>query len=238
MEQNNIIAEHQKILNLLNETNDSKFLTKKWNLVNDQSNVNYNVGNGFIYNTKVLISTFWDYNNAYILVRGDITIIRNQATQAESKNCIPFNKYITKIDGRTIDNVEDLDLVMSMYNLIEHSAYYPETTESSLFYSEDEATDSNADIVNTNDFKSSTYKAKFLGNTKAQPAPNEANGILKKGVQLRYLSNFWRSLKMPLINYKTEIKLKWAKYSVSPEAGNDNEWTGITNQQAEMINLT
>ena len=102
---------------------------------------------------------------------------------------------------------------MSMYNL----------KKISLFYSEDEATDSNADIVNTNDFKSSRYKAKFLGNTEAQPTPNEANGILKKGVQLRYLSNFWRSLKMPLINYKTEIKLKWAKYSVSPEAGNDNE---------------
>ena len=228
MEQNNIIAEHQKILNLLNETNDSKFLTKKWNLVNDQSNVNYNVGNGIIYNTKVLISTFWDYSNAYILVRGDITIIRNQTTQAAPKNCIPFNKYIIKTDGTTIDNAEDLDLVMSMYNLI----------ESSLFYSEDEATDSNADIVNTNDFKSSRYKAKFLGNTEAQPTPNEANGILKKGVQLRYLSNFWRSLKMPLINYKTEIKLKWAKYSVSPEAGNDNEWTGIINQHAEMINLT
>ena len=67
--------EHQKTLNLLNEANDSKFLTRKWNIFNDQSNANFDVGNEIIYNTEVLKSSLCDYNDAYILVRGNITII-------------------------------------------------------------------------------------------------------------------------------------------------------------------
>ena len=59
--------EHQKILNLLNEANDSKFVTKKWNIVNDNSNANYRVGNETNYNTEVLKSNLCDYNDAYIL---------------------------------------------------------------------------------------------------------------------------------------------------------------------------
>ena len=55
--------EHQKILKLLNETIDFKFMARKWNMVNDQSNVNYDVGNEIIYNTEVLKSNFCDYND-------------------------------------------------------------------------------------------------------------------------------------------------------------------------------
>ena len=68
---------HQKILNLWNETSDSKFVTRKWNIVNDQSSANYDVGNKIIYNAKVLRSNLCDYNDAYIFVRGDITIAHN-----------------------------------------------------------------------------------------------------------------------------------------------------------------
>ena len=59
-----------------------------------------------------------DYNDAYILVRGDITIIGHQATQVTFKNCAPFTRCIKKIDETTIDDAEDLDLLMPMYNLI------------------------------------------------------------------------------------------------------------------------
>ena len=65
--------EHQNILNLLNEADDSKFVTRKWNIVNDLSNANYGVGNKIIYNTGVLKSNICDYNDVYILVKGDIT---------------------------------------------------------------------------------------------------------------------------------------------------------------------
>ena len=75
----------------------------------------------------MLKSNLSDYGDAYILVRGDITIIEVPATHI-FKNSVPFTKCITKIDGTTIDDVEDLDLVMPMYNLIEYSSNYSETT--------------------------------------------------------------------------------------------------------------
>ena len=61
--------EHEKILNFLNEENDSKFLTRKWNIVNDLSNANYGVGKEIIYTTEVLKSNLCDYNDAYILAK-------------------------------------------------------------------------------------------------------------------------------------------------------------------------
>ena len=86
----------------MNEPNDSKFVTRKLNIVNDQSNTNYDVGNEIIYNTEVLKSNFSDYNNAYILVRGNVTITGHQVTQVAFKNCAPFTICITKINGITI----------------------------------------------------------------------------------------------------------------------------------------
>ena len=59
----------------------------------------------------------------------------------------------------------------------------------------------------------------------AQTASNAANGILKNAtiaVPLKYLSNFWRSLEIPLINCKVELKVKWTKYCVLPVGSNDN----------------
>ena len=93
--------QHQKILNLFKKAYDSKTVRRKWNIVNDISKANYNVGNEIIYNTEVLKSNLCDYNNAYILVRGDITVKAAPATQVAFKNCAPFTKCITKIDGTT-----------------------------------------------------------------------------------------------------------------------------------------
>ena len=96
---------------------------------------------------------------------------------------------------------------MPMYNLIEYASNYSETTGSLWFYLKDKATDFNADIVNTNDFKSFKYKAKILGNTVA----DGANGSLKNEtvvVPLKYLNNFWKSLEIPIINCKVELELQ------------------------------
>ena len=110
---------------------------------------------------------------------------------------------------------------MPIYYLKEHC----ETTGRLWFYSKDKATDFNADIANDNNFKSFKYKAKLLSNVEAQPNPNHAYGILKNAtiaVPLKYLSNFWRSLEMPLINCKVELKLRWSKHCVLSVAGTDN----------------
>ena len=120
----------QKILNWLNEANDSKLVTRKWNIVNDSSKSNYDATNEITYNTEILESNLRDYNDAYILVRDDVTFIAASATQVAFKNCAPFSKCIPKIDEATIDDAEDLDLVMSMYSVIEHISNYSKTTGS------------------------------------------------------------------------------------------------------------
>ena len=116
-------------MNFLNEASDSKFVTRKWNIVNCQSNANHDVGNEIIYNTEVLKSNLCDYNDVYILVRGVIITTRHiNPTPVAFKNCAPFIKCITKINGTTIDDDEDLDLVMLMYNSIEYILNYFDTT--------------------------------------------------------------------------------------------------------------
>ena len=119
--------EHQKILNLLNDANDSKFVARKWNIVNDNSNSNYAAANEITYNIENLKCHLCDYNEASFLVTGDITVVAPSATQVVFKNCAVFTKCITKIYGTSIDDAEDLDLVTPMYNLIEYSSNHSET---------------------------------------------------------------------------------------------------------------
>ena len=110
---------------------------------------------------------------------------------------------------------------MSMYILIQNNSSYSETTLSLWFCSKDEATNFDADIEKTNNFETLKYKPKLLRNRVA----HGANGILKNAttaVPLKFFSNFWRSLEMPLINCKVELNLKWTKYCILSVAGNDN----------------
>ena len=173
-----------------------------------QSNANYGAGNEIIYNIEVLKSHLCDYNDAQILVTVYLTVRAAPGTQITFKNCVPFTKCITKIDKTTIDDAENFDLVMPMYNLIEYNSSYSETTGSLWFYFKDEATDFNTDIANTDNFKSFKCKTKFLENTVPQPAPHAVNWILKNraiAIPLKHLSNnFWRSSEMTLINCKVE----------------------------------
>ena len=149
---------------LLNGEIGSKLVTKNWNIVNDQSNANYSLGNQISYSAEVLKSNLSDY----ILVRGDINIIgRNLSTKITFKNCAPFIKCIRKNDATKIDNAENWNLVMPVYNLLEHGSNYSETTGSLRFYSKDEATNLNAEIEDDNTFKSFRYETKLLENTEA-----------------------------------------------------------------------
>ena len=116
----------------------------------------------------------------------------HQETQVPLKNCVPFTKWITKIVGTRIDDVLNLNLAMSMYNLMEYSSNLSETTGSLWFCSKDKATNFNADIANVNNFKSFKYDAKLSGNKEAQPNPNNVNRVLENetlAVSLKYLSN-------------------------------------------------
>ena len=195
-------------------------MTRKLNNVNDNSKSNYDATNQITCNKKVLKSNLCDCNNTYILVKGDITATAAPEVQAAFKNCAPFTKCIIKINETTISGAEDLDLIMLMYNLIEYSSNYSETTGSLWFYSKDEASNFDGNIAKYYNFKSFKCKAKLLGNTAVQ---FKFSKHATNTVPLKYLSNIKRSLEMALINCKVEIKLKWTKYCVLSVAGTEND---------------
>ena len=117
-----------------------------------------------------------------------------------------FINCITKINGIKIDNAQDLDIVMPMYNLLEYSRNYKKTTGSLWHYYRDEPNDPLSTISVS--FK---YKTSILGKT---PQNDDSLTDAKVVIPLKYLSNFWRNLNIPLINCEVELILTWSKNCV------------------------
>ena len=206
--------ETQKILNLLGES--SKFATRKWYVINGQNNTDYGEGNEdsttIKFETKVIKSNLCDYSDAYILVTGNITATGGDAnTRVAFKNCAPFTKCITHINDEHVDNADNLDIIMPMYNLIEYSDNYSDTSGSLWQFKRDEQNINSGVPVDVNATSSASfkYKSRFL-----EPLTAADNGVFKSvkiAAPLKYLSNFWRSLEMPLINCKIHLELNWTK---------------------------
>ena len=125
--------EFQKITNFLDINSNNKdlpkFVTKKWIEVYDQSEGNYNVNKEIRIKNSMLKLDLRDFNDAYIVVKGTITVVKpNNAAKrnkaAALKNNAPFINCISNINGIKTDNAEDLDVVMPMYNLLEYSKKY------------------------------------------------------------------------------------------------------------------
>ena len=121
--------EHQKVINLLEDTPNqpSKFRTKNWVEVNDESHGTYNINIQIEVKTSMLRSSLCDYGDAYIILSATITLSNKAAAGAAAnyeniinKNWAPFTYCISKINNTQIDNAKDIDL-MPMYNLIEYS---------------------------------------------------------------------------------------------------------------------
>ena len=174
--------EYQKIANLLDNeviSNQlSKFRTRNWVEVNDDSRGTYTNAD-IKFKTTMLKSDLCDYADAYIFVKGTITIAGAGADAAARqldernkgvifKNCAPFTKCISRINNTDIDNAQDIDIVMPMYNLIEYSDNYSKTSGSLWQYDRD---DPNNNIVQSELFKS---KIKITGKT-----PADGNMMLK-----------------------------------------------------------
>ena len=125
--------ETQKIVNLLNDSNDesSKFATKKWYIINDQNNRQNGKGNEndstIKFETKVIKPNLCDYSDAYILMTGDIRVAN---TNVAFKNCAPFTRCVTHLNDQLVETVENLDIIMPMYNLIEFSDNYADSSRS------------------------------------------------------------------------------------------------------------
>ena len=185
--------EYQRIANFLKtESNQpSKFRTRNWVEINDESRGTY-TSNDIRFKTAMLRSSLCDYADEYLLVKGTITITgaRNDDATKQTdesgkvvafKNCALFTKYISRINNTDIDNAQDIDIVMPIYNLIEYSDNYSKTSGSLWQYYKD---DSNDNIENSESFK---FKVKILtGKT-----PDDGN---TKDVEIivpsKYLSNF------------------------------------------------
>ena len=131
---------------------------------------------------------------------------------------------ITRINGELIEDSDDLDVVMPMYNLLEYSKNYRKTIGSLYDYYRDELTnDNNSNFANRNVVNSNTFKCKnkIIGNTYNVDAAAAGYDVNKNGTQeveiaisLKYLGNFWRALNMPLISCEGSLELKWNKNCV------------------------
>ena len=131
--------ETQKIVNLLNdsENKSSKYSTRKWYIINYQNNGKYGRGNEdkhdstIKFETKVIKPNLCDYSDAYILVTGDIKIADIAAdANVAFKNCAPFTESVTHINDEHIETAENFDIIMPMYNLIEYSDNYADSSGS------------------------------------------------------------------------------------------------------------
>ena len=233
--------EHDKINNLLlSEDNESeklsKFITRQYIEVSSLSNT-YNENKSIRFKTPMLRTNLCDYSDAYILVKGTITVtapgVNNNADNIRDKrnrplilkNNAPFVSCITRINGKLIEDADDLDIVMSMYNLLEYSKNYRKTIGSLYNYYRDELGDDadnnnfdNIKVVNSNTFN---YKNKIIGNTYNLHAGDDGYDVNKNGAQevelaipLKYLCNFWRALNIPLISCEVSLELKWNKNCV------------------------
>ena len=192
--------EYQKIANLLDDASNktSKFKTKNWVEINDESRGTYDVNSQIKFKTAMLISSLCDYSDAYIHVRGTITVNNTAAADADAnntnkevifKNVAPFTKCVSEINNTNVDDAKDIDIVMPMYNLIEYSDNYSKASGSLWQYCEDmPAIDNNNAIVNfTNNNLTETFnfKVKMPGQTGDNGTKN-----VEIMVPLKYLSNF------------------------------------------------
>ena len=183
----------------------------------------------------MLRSDLCDFSDAYIVVKRSITLAKTDRRRfidirnrfLAFKNNAPFTNCISKINNVLIDKAEDLDVVMPMHNLLGYSKNYRKTIGSLWNYYRDEpdntpATDYNADpITNSESFK---YKSSIAGkitnaNQKDGENTEQENTKSKKNLEivfpLKYLSNFSRTLDMPLINCEVVLTLTWSDNCVS-----------------------
>ena len=198
----------------------------------------YNTGSQIKFKTTMIKSSLCDYSDAYIHVKGTITVNNTAAAGGDAnntnkkaifKNCAPFTNCISEINITDIDNAKGIDIVMSMYNLIEYSDNYSKTSGSLWQYTKDipAVNNDNAiiDFTNNNLSDSFDFKVKMTGQTGDNGTKN-----VEIMVPLKYLSNFWRTLEMPLINCEITLLLTWSASCiiVSTDVANQNATFAIT----------
>ena len=189
----------------------------------------------------MLTSDLCDFSDMYIVVKRDIIFTKTDGRDfiglrnrvLAFKNNSPFTNCISKINNVLIDNAEDLDVVMPMYNLLEYGKNYSKITGRFWNYYSDEpnnpplnppvgnnlsTVNCNADpIANSESFKYKSSIPRKTSNTNWKNGRNteqrntKAKRNLEIVVPIKHLSNFWRSLDIPLINCEVFFILPWSE---------------------------
>ena len=175
---------------------------------------------------------YCDDKGTIVVVKGTITVEadnyehkRNKSLTLALKNNSPFIVCISKVNNVLIDNAEGLDMVIPMYNLIEYIKNYSKISRSLWNYHRDELTNDrndnnnfNKNLVNSKSFK---YKTSIIGSAYNVDEDNNAYVADEAGtkeveivVSLKNLSNFWRTLDIPLINCELSLYLTWSENCV------------------------
>ena len=183
------------------ENEYSKFAAKKWYIVDTESKGKYSHENPIKFLKSKLESSLFNYSDTYVLVAGNINVARaDNNTKVVLTKSAPFRKSRTEINDTFIDEAEHINIAMPMYNLIVYTDNYSDTSGSLWGFKRDEI-EGNVDLTvdnhipnNSTSFK---YKSSIIRNRNS----------VKIAVPLKYSSNFWRSLEMPLINCKAELSL-------------------------------
>ena len=221
--------EYQKVANLTDDASYqlSKFTTKNWVEINDESRGKYNVSSQIKFKTTMLKSNLCDCSDEYIIFRGTITVNNTAGAGADAnntnkkvifKNCAPFTNCISEINNTQVVNAKDIDIAMPMHNLIKCSDNYAKTSGSLWQYCLNiPALDNNNAIVDFTE-NNLTDLLKITGQTK-----DGGTKDVQIMVPIKYLSNFWRTLEMPLINCEVNIILTWSSTCVIVSTNNANQ---------------
>ena len=225
-----------------------RFITKNWIEVHDQSGGTYNPNNQIRFKTSMLRSDLYDYSDAYIVVKGKITVTNPNSNAYDKKLAIKNNALflscISKINNTLIENAKDLDIVMPMYNLLEYSKSYRKTTGSLWNYYRDEPNSGAVGNINYSmkNSRSCDHKTSITGKLKGNNVEKDDVEVV---VPLKYTSNFFRSLNFPLVNCEVSLILTWyenciltskAMRDADPDA--DPTVAGINNPTNAVFKIT
>ena len=212
--------EDKKIINLLDNAPNqpSKFRTKNWVELNDESRVTYPIDSHIKFKTIMLKSSLCNYGHPFLLVKGRTTVNNTGTAAAPTnsnkkvifKNCTQFTDCIFEIKNTQVDNAKQIDIVMPMHNLIEYSNNYSKTS-GCLWqnYKDIPAVDDGCGIVGFNG-ANATYSFNFKAKITGQTDNNGEINNVEIMVPLKYLGNFWRTLEILLNNCEVNLILTWS----------------------------
>ena len=167
------------------------------NVIDSESNSNYSHENEIKFSTNSLESSLCDYSDAYVLVTENIAVAgANNNTKVAFKNCSPFRECRTEINETFVDNAEHINIAMPMYNLIEYSNNYSDTSGSLWQFKRNEIEGDVNLTIDGNDIPNNSSSFKYTSSLFTN------RNSIKIAVQLKYSTNFWRSLEVPWINCK------------------------------------